>query len=287
MAEKNAYANLSAFFGQSIQADQTITNTYREAVRNGITEGWTDRIDLQNTIKTSVLVDTLLGAEIKEVWYDTRNVMYYAAAVMEKPRTARLYNDMIRANQDVISNLINMNQSEKNSLEGFARYQFAATVADINITYENVVKLVGGAAPGGLKPGNEYRFEAQNITKTIPVGIRVRNDKAGRIEGAFAKSLSDLGFRSGGTNSRYMLVADITTSPVDLPQNPNKFSRIEVDAKLTDNGITLLPYNINRREGHLTLAEAENRAYNAAERTITEEYKTTLNNYLSGMIPKR
>ena len=288
MAERNALANLVAFFGQSIQADMTTTNTYREAVKNGVTTGWTDDMSMENTIQTSASMDTLVGAEIREVWYDS-NSTYYAAAVMEKTRTAQLYSDMIRANLNMIGNLVTMNQAEKNSLEGFSRYQFAAAVADINISYGNLLKLIGAAPPDGIKPGDDYRLEAQGIARAIPIGVTVRNDKSGRIQGAFAKALSELGFRSGGTNSRYVLDVGIVTSPVEFPNNQNKFTRIEVNADLTDTSTrsVLVPYNFNNREGHTSQSEADNRAYAAAERKIGEEYRDMLSEYLSQLLPKR
>jgi len=288
MAEKNALANLTAIFGQSIKADQTITNTYQEATRNGVTTGWTDNIAMQNTINTSSSMDTLIGAEIKEVWFDSKST-YYAVAVMEKVRTAQLYNEMIKANQNVINNLINMSPAEKNSLEGYSRYQFAAIVADVNVTYGNLLQVIGSPLPSGLIKGDNYRIEAQNITKAIPVGITVKNDKSGRIQGAFAKAFSDIGFRSGGTNSRYNLNVDIIVSPVDYPNNPNKFARIELGANFIDTSdkSVLFPYNFNSREGHSTVLEAENRAYMAAERKISEEYKNLLLDYLSHLLPKR
>jgi hypothetical protein len=288
MAERNALANLTAIFGQSIQADQTITNTYHEAVRNGVTAGWSDTIAMQNTITTSASMDTLIGAETKEVWFDSKST-YYAVAAMEKARTTLLYNDMISANKNMIDNLITMNQTEKNSLEGYSRYQFAAAVADINITYGNVLQVIGSPLPAGLVKGDVYRLEAVNITRAIPVGIRVRNDKANRIQGAFAKAFSDLGFRSGGTSSRYMLEVDITVSEVDLPNNQNKFVRIEMGANLTDTsvGVVLRPYNFNSREGHTSYSEAENRSYLVAERKINEEYAQLLRDYLSQLLPVR
>ncbi|MDR2942888.1 MAG: LPP20 family lipoprotein [Treponema sp.] len=289
MAEKNGFANLAGFFGQSIYADQTITNTYREAVKNGVTSGWTDNINMENTIKTTASLETLAAAEIREVWHDTKNNVFYAAAVMEKAKAAVVYTDMITANQNMIKNLITMSQAEKNSMEGFSRYQFSAAAADINITYGNVLKLIDAPVPAGLVKGDEYRLEAQNIAKSIPIGIVVKNDKAGRIQGAFAKALSDIGFRSGGNNSRYVLNVDVSVSPVDLPNNTNKFARIELGANLTDTSVksVLLPYNFNSREGHATAAEAENRAYTAAERKIGEEYKNILFNYLSQLLPKK
>jgi hypothetical protein len=289
MAEKNALANLVAIFGQNIKADQAITNTYNEAVKNGVTAGWTDSIAMQNTIKTSASMDTLVGAEIKEIWQDKKNKVFYAVAVMEKAKTVQLYNEMIKANQYVINNLLAMNQTEKNSLEGFSRYQFVAIVADINITYGNVLQVIGSPLPAELAKGDNYRIEAQNIAKAIPVAIVIKNDKSERIQGAFTKVFSDIGFRSGGNNSRFILYVDITISPVDLPNNTNKFVRIELGADLTDTSLNtiLLPFNINSREGHTTVTEAENRAYMVAERKINEEYKDLLLDYLFHLLPKK
>jgi len=288
MAEKNALASLTAIFGQSIKADQTITNTYQEAVKNGVTTNWSDNIAMQNTIKTSASMDNLIGAEIKDVWFDSKSV-YYAVAVMEKAKTEQIYNEMIKANQNVIDNLLKMTPTEKNSLEGYSRYQFAAVVADINITYGNLLQVIGSPLPSGLVKGDVYRVEAQNITKAIPVRINVKNDKAGRIQGAFAKAFSDIGFRSGGTNSRYTLNVDITISYPEFPGNTNKFARMEMSADFTDtiDKSVLLPYNYNNREGHSSVGEAENRVYQMAERKINEEYKAILLNYLSTLLPQK
>jgi len=289
MAEKNALASLTGFFGQSIYADQYIKNTYSEAVKKGVTTGWTDDIYIENIIKTSASLDTLAGADIREVWHDTKNRIYYAAAVMEKSKAAAIYTEMVIANQNLINNLVTMTSGEKNSMYGFSRYQLAAATADINTAYANVLRLLDALVPAGLVKGDVYRLEAQNIARTIPVGITVKNDKAGRIQGAFAKALSDVGFRSGGNNSRYLLNVNITVSPVDLPNTANKFARIELGADLTDTvtKTVLIPYNFVSREGHATAAEAENRAYTAAERNIGEEYKNILFTYLSQLLPKR
>jgi hypothetical protein len=299
MAERNALANLVAFFGQSIQADQTITNTYQEAVRSGVVAGWTDNTTMQNTIRTSASMDTLLGAEIKEVWHDTRGNTHYAVAVMEKQRTVRLYGDLILANQALINNLITMSAAEKNTLEGYARFYFAATVADMNTTYGNVIKLVGAEPPTELVNSSVYRLEAQNIARAIPVAVRVTNDRAGRVQGAFAKALSDLGFRTGGNNSRYVLDVSISLSPVTLANNTNSFARIEIGANLTDTstGAIVLPYNFNNRDGHTSMAEAENRAFLSAERLINNGdparnppllgYSDHIKAYLSQLLPQR
>ena len=290
-AEKNAFGNLISIFGQSIQVDEKISVSYQEAVKSGVTEGWTQNTGVENTIATSASMDTLVGAEIKEYWFDVSTNTHYAAAVMEKTTAARLYADMIKSNLDMINNLTAMSQAEKNTLEGFSRYQFAAMVADINVSYENLLKFIGAAPPAGVKNGHDYRMEAENIARAIPVTVTVTGDRQGRIQGALAKALAEMGFRSGGANSRYKVEASLNISEVQLQNLQGfKYARYELIAELVDTStarVVLVPYSINDRQGHASLSEAENRALAAAEKKIGEEYRDELNDYLSRMLPKK
>jgi hypothetical protein len=187
----------------------------------------------------------------------------------------------------MIDNLVAMSEAEKRTMDGYARYKFAAVIADISVSYGNLLSVIG--RPQNLKRGDDYRLEARNIAASIPVGLSVKNDKSGRIEGTFAKALSELGFRSSGGNSRYALDVNIVSSPVDLPGSQNVFTRIEISANLTDTatGAVLVPFAFNSREGHTSQAEADNRAYAAAERKISQDYAGLLDSYLSGLLPKR
>ncbi|MDR1802802.1 MAG: LPP20 family lipoprotein [Treponema sp.] len=290
IAEKSALGRLVAFFGQSIQVDEKLTTSYLEAVRNGVMANWSDTTARDSGIITSAGMDTLVGAEIGDVWHNDKNE-YYAVAVLNRANTVRLYSEMIRANQAVIENLVNIPEAEKNTLEGFARYYFAAVIADVIVSYGNLLSVIGMYADGSpapaMKKGDDYRLLALDITRTIPVGISVQNDRAGRIAGAFAGVFSGAGFMSGGDDPRYVLDAAVTLEPVDLAGNQNKFSRITLKANLVDTrlNVVLLPFDFNSREGHVTQAEADNRAYSAAERRINEEYAKLLTDYLARLLP--
>jgi len=286
-AESSAYGNLAAFFGQSVQLEQRVTESYQEAVRGGVTAGWSVNTDVDTMVARSAGLDNLIGAEIGGVW--DNGYEYYAVAILNKARATQIYSDIIKSNQGMIDNLLTIPQAERETLDGYARYRFAATVADMTMPYVHMISVMGGQAVQGFKRGDDYRLEARYITQAIPVGISVRNDRSGRIEGAFAKAFSDLGFRSGGSNSRYVLDANIVTSPVNLSGNQNVFTRIELKANLTDTMFrtVLMPYDFNSREGHLTQSEADNRAYAAAERRVNEEYAKLLDAYLSGLLPRR
>jgi hypothetical protein len=290
-AEKNALAALTAVFGQSIQADLKLMTSFSEAVKNGVVDV-SESNSLQEAINTSTEMDSLVGAEIKDVWYDGKSV-YYAVAAMERVKTAALYADMINANERIIKDLTTMSAAEKNTLDGYSRYQLAATIADTNRAYANVLSVVGkgtgSVVPANLKKGDDYRLEAANLTKNIPIAVRVNGDRSDRIRGAFASVVSGAGFRSGGNSARYVLNVTLTLSEVQLGNQQNKFARYVVDANLTDTaeGTVLLPFNINGREGHLNLSEAENRAVATAERKIKETYGGILSEYLSTLLPTK
>ena len=279
-AESNAFGKLVLNFDRSIQVDEKVAVSYREAVKNGVIAGSSEGIAVDSTVITTSNLNSLIGAEIGEVWDDGKGNIY-AVAVLNKARTLRIYSDMIRSNQEMIGNLVTIPEAEKNTLEAVARYQLAATIADVTTSYGNVVSFIGSPVQG-LKRGDDYRLEALGIAGEIPVEIRVRNDRSGRIEGSFAKALSDAGFRSGGNNSRYVLDVDIATTPVVIAGNQNLFTRIELKANLIDTipGTVLLPFDFNSREGHITQDEADNRAYAAAARKINEDYPVLLGSYL-------
>jgi hypothetical protein len=289
-AERNALANLTGVFGQSIQAELKTASNYSEAVKNGVIQV-SENSSVQNAITTSAEMDTLVGAEIADVWLDDNKSIYYAAAVMEKQKTAVLYADLIRSNERIIGDLTVMDAARKNTLDGYSRYLLAAAIADANRVYANVLTYVGntsGIKPAEMKKGDEYRLAAAEIARTIPIGVTVSGDKAGRIGNAFSRALTGLGFRSGGSNSRYVLTGNYTAENADLPNQRNIFVRYNIEARLTDTaegGAILLPYNANGREGHLTQSEAEERAMGAAEKKIANEFALSMQEYLSTLLP--
>jgi hypothetical protein len=284
-AEKTALGNLVAYFGQNIQVDEKVSVSYQEAVRNGVTSNWSENTNVDSEISTSARLGTLVGAEIGDRWSDGRE--YFAVAVLNKANAVRTYTDIVQSNQRMIDNLVNIPPDGKNTLEGYVRYQFAATIADMTLPYATLLSVIGGPAQT-IKHGDDYRLEARNIVIAIPIAIRVQNDKSGRIEGAFAKALSSLGFQSGGSGSRYAIDVDIVTTVVEIANNPNKWTRIELAANFVDTGLgtVLVPFIFNDRLGHTSQAEADNRAYMAAEQKINNEYAGKLEDYLNQLLSK-
>ena len=282
-AEKDALAKLTAIFSQSVSSDSTSNYTYTQALEKSGT-AWSENSGMAQTVKTSVKMNTLVGAEIKDVWDNGRGA-WYASAAMDKAKTSLIYSELIGQNMKTIAKLTSLSAQDKQSFDGYARYQQAASFADANIVFANVMKVINPASLAGeeFKSGDDYRIEAVEIARNIPVAVIVENDKQGRIRGAFSQALSVSGFRTGGPDSRYVLRAALAMEEVSFPGNPYKWMRYSLEGSLTDTstGVILFPYNISAREGQNSLAEAENKALRHAETSIKESYAKALGNFLS------
>ena len=113
--------------------------------------------------------------------------------------------------------------------------------------------------------------------------------------GAFAKIFADFGFETSlvqpasAVKTRYALEVDVVLSPVNLANNANRFSRIEMSANLKDTKANqiLIPYTFNSREGHTSQAEADNRCVIAAERNVNEVFSVLFSDYLTQLRPRQ
>jgi hypothetical protein len=286
-ADKKALADITSYFGQSIQADMRMMSSYSEAVSKG-TVTVSESVQTQEAIRTSSQLDSLIGAEIADRYYDNRGT-YYAVAIMDKAKTAKIYTDIINANVASINSLISI--KDKYTFDGYLNYQMAAKIADANQAYVNVLSVIGDASSirASLKKGDDYRNEAKSdIAPKIPIAVTVSGDVSNRIKNAFSESITKAGFRTGGTDSRYTLRVNFSLSEVTYPGNDNKFSSFLVDSRLLDrkDNTELFPFNATGREGALTFDLAKTRATAAAEKTIADPAKgfgKKLSDYLSSL----
>ena len=288
-SEKNALGALVAIFGQTVKGETKASYKYQEAVIDGLLNSQENR-DIDSAVKTSFAMDSLIGAEIKDVWFDGKDT-YYAIAVMDKLKSSMLYGDLIDSNLKLIGTLTNLPAAEKNTFTGYGCYNMAATIADANSVFINVLSVLSPASAASYRmnavSGDQYRLEALQITKNIPVTITVDKDYSGKIKGVFSEVYANMGFKTGGDNSPYELLISVSMEEAVL-NNPNKFVRYNIKADLTEKNtsLVLFPYNINGREGSTSMSEAENRALRIIDQRIREAYADELKEYMAGLSPK-
>jgi hypothetical protein len=266
-ADQKALAALTALFGQSIEAQQKLSTAYNEAVRAGkVTTS--ESASMQESIKTSTQLSSLVGVSIADRWYDGKST-YYSIAVMDNARAIQVYTSIIAGYNETINILTNISDSEKYSFDGYARYKLASIIADGAQEYVRVLTYLG-ATPPNVKKSADFLSEIKSIAARIPIFVNVSDDVSNRIKSALTKVITSQGLQGGTSSARYVLNCNFSLSDTDFPNNPNKFARYLVEGSLIDtaSGNELLPYKIDGREGHTTIAEARNRAVAAAERKI-------------------
>jgi len=285
-AEKRAFAALTAFFGQSIRADYEVASVYSEAVTNGFITV-SENTNVRDTIITAVSLDSLIGAEIRNVWDDGRGTVN-VLALMEKARTISIYTDLLIINNRNIELLTSVSAEEKNTFDGYARFKLASLLAGINTEYAGIVTLAGGSTASlNLTSADALNLETQNIIRNISVGFNVTGDSNNRVRDSFAKVLNAEGLRTQGRNAPYTLDISINMSEARFPNNNFIFCRYTVDANLIERNTdsVILTFSVTEREGHTTYEEAKARSYLRIEKMVAERYPVLFREYLTGLLP--
>ena len=279
-AEKRAFGALASIFGQTVRSDFTVATVYSEAVSKGMITV-SDNTNIRDMIVTAASLDTLIGAEIGNVWDDGRG-MVYALAYIEREKARNVYTDMLRINERNIENLTAMGVGEKNTFSGYTRYKLAASIAELNEQYARVVSQIGGSSALNLSNADSLNLEALKIKNSITVSLSVDGDRDNKIQQSFTRIVNSEGLRIQNSNTPYTLEIVLSLIEVKLPNNGNTFCQYTVNAKFLENatGSLLLSFIDTGREPHLTYAGAETRAITRAERVINEQYPALLREFL-------
>jgi hypothetical protein len=283
-AESKAMAALISVFGQSVTSSSIAVQHYSQAAKNG--DIAVDKsFSANDTVNASFEYKLILGAEIKEAWYDGKSA-YYALAAMDKLKSSLAYSQILEKDSATIEELISVPEADKNSLDTFRRYALAADIADVDGQFVNILSVLspGAAVASDAKTGAALRAEQMKIGQNLAFSVTVSGDRDDRIKSAIASVITGAGFKIDTTSaSRYAVDAKITISEITLQGNDNKFARYVLDVQIKDSksGTVLIPFSANDRSGQATLAEAENRALRSAESAVKIKMGKTFTDYLA------
>jgi hypothetical protein len=282
-ADASAFADLIAYFGQSVESNIQSVQVYKERMANNFVS-LESRDEISSEIKLSSSMNQLMGAKIVDRWKETvkKKTTYSAAAVMGKGEPVRIYTHLIDDNLALIERLVAIPPAESKTIAAVARYQCAADIADANGVFKNILLVLGVSHQndeGGM--GIDYRLTAQDMAAQIPIAITVKGDVDDRIKPAFASVFTGYGFVSGEKSTRYRLDAELTIVP-EQSSSSFVFSRYTLNATLIDtaNKSTLLPFSVNDHEGHTSQSGADSRALKGAEEKIQKDFAAEFDAYL-------
>ena len=288
-AEIKALQGIAATFEQSVKSDSEASQRMTQAKADGKVATASVSAFSQK-IKRSVDVDNLIGVEVKEFWLDQGSSTWYAIAVLDRSRAAQIYGDMIRKNASAINMVLSSSAKDKLSLGGYAVYDFAEDIAVENENHLKKLSVIQPKSVGLLQsycPSSKaYHAKKVEIAAKIPVCITVENDVNGRIGAAFTDVILSAGFRStSDKNTRYSLVALLNFEQSDATDGKTTRCRYTVESFIldTETDQKIVTFSFSGREGHVTFAEAKNRAVKALETKIKDEFGKAFAGYLKNL----
>ena len=109
-ANSIAISNIGKIIKQKIESEITVVNSEKlNSTGNAELSSSMNQI-----VRTSALIDNLVGVEIAETWID-RDGNYYSLAILNKAKTYLYYSQKISENEKIIKENINLTTSDKNN----------------------------------------------------------------------------------------------------------------------------------------------------------------------------
>ena len=282
-AENSAIASIGKIIKQNVSSK--VVTTEKDAVSSSGFSSSSSTLD--EIIETYSVVDALVGVKIHEFWWGNDGYVY-ALAYLNKAEAAQYYSRKISENESIVDDRLSFANSRKGSFDAFAAVQKAVRAAEENNQYMDILNAVQSSAYRAkkLSYGSEERVKeaAYDAAMTISIDVSVKGTDDSRIANAVILMLSSYGFRTKLADEKstapYIIEADVEF--MDVPSERNKYVRYVFNAALKEvsSGKILLPYSENKREGHTSASEAQQKALRTLEKSIVENYAQAFVNYL-------
>jgi len=282
-AENSAIASIGKIIKQNVSSK--VVTTEKDAVSSSGFSSSSSTLD--EIIETYSVVDALVGVKIHEFWWGNDGYVY-ALAYLNKAEAAQYYSRKISENESIVDDRLSFANSRKGSFDAFAAVQKAVRAAEENNQYMDILNAVQPSAYRAkkLSYGSEERVKeaAYDAAMAISIDVSVKGTDDSRIANAVILMLSSYGFRTKLADEKstapYIIEADVEF--MDVPSERNKYVRYVFNAALKEvsSGKILLPYSENKREGHTSASEAQQKALRTLEKSIVENYAQAFVNYL-------
>ncbi|EID86052.1 hypothetical protein MSI_00080 [Treponema sp. JC4] len=289
ISEINALQGLASVFGQSIKSDSTASSRLTQAKENGLVANTNTQVFSQE-VKRKVDVDSLIGVEVKEFWFDDKDT-WYAIAVLDKSKATELYSDMIKKNAAAIETVIKNGEKDLYSFDGFGAYDFAEDIALENENHLKKLAVINPPVVDDLKSfcpsSKKLHAKKMEIAKQIPICIQTSNDENGRYKDAFSQAVAEAGFKAtADTSARYQLLAKFDFERSDTSDKKTVRCRYNAESYILDNKTShqLVPFSIKGREAHVDYDEAKHKAETSLTNKIKKDFSKAFYDYIRSSV---
>lgn len=286
-AELEAVRNLSSVFGQTVKSNTAASKKMEQALSEGKVS-FSSAENLQQNITSQIEAENLIGIEIAEYFYNKPEKKWYAVAILEREKTAAVYQKYIEKNDAAVRKAIKESEKNPGTFYGYSEICFAAEIASEND------KLVKNLTVIDFESGNEISKKIVSLKNTqltkkkfaenITIYVQISGDKDNKIKSAFQDIFSKYGFKtSPSKKEKYNLEGKYSSEISQKGKIIYCVYSLDLDFSDVLQAESLFAINLKGREGSLSESDATNRTYRALEKDIGTQFSKNFDSYINNL----
>lgn len=286
-AELEAVRNLSSVFGQTVKSNTAASKKMERALSEGKVS-FSSAENLQQNITSQIEAENLIGIEIAEYFYNKPEKKWYAVAILEREKTAAIYQKYIEKNDAAVRKAIKESEKNPGTFYGYSEICFAAEIASEND------KLVKNLTVIDFERGNEISKKIVSLQNTqltkkkfaenITIYVQISGDKDNKIKSAFQDIFSKYGFKtSPSKKEKYNLEGKYSSEISQKGKIIYCVYSLDLDFSDVLQAESLFAINLKGREGSLSESDATNRTYRTLEKDIGTQFSKNFDSYINNL----
>lgn len=271
-ANSIAISNIGKIIKQKIESEITVVNSESlSSVGSAETSSSINQI-----VRTSALIDSLVGVEIAENWVD-KEKNYYSLAILDKTKTYLYYSEKINQNEKIIKENLNLVSSDKDKFSVYGKLQNAIKLAQDNQTYLDIIYAVNKASYTVLSKSMIYPKTVENVAtdfaKNICITISGMENES-KIKNYFYKYFTDKGFSVNAPQTDYYF--DIDMNIENTSSGTLFYARYNFSGNLKDfqRDSIIYSYSASERIAHKSYDEANQKTIFSLEKKLDKEFNS-------------
>lgn len=286
-AALEAVRNLSSVFGQTVKSNTAASKKMERALSEGKVS-FSSAENLQQNITSQIEAENLIGIEIAEYFYNKPEKKWYAVAILEREKTAAVYQKYIEKNDAAVRKAIKESEKNPGTFYGYSEICFAAEIASEND------KLVKNLTVIDFERGSEIskrivslqntQLTKKKFAENIIIYVQISGDKDNKIKSAFQDIFSKYGFKtSPSKKEKYNLEGKYSSEISQKGKIIYCVYSLDLDFSDVLQAESLFAINLKGREGSLSESDATNRTYRTLEKDIGTQFSKNFDSYINNL----
>lgn len=286
-AELEAVRNLSSVFGQTVKSNTVASKKMERALSEGKVS-FSSAENLQQNITSQIEAENLIGIEIAEYFYNKPEKKWYAVAILEREKTAAVYQKYIEKNDAAVRKAIKESEKNPGTFYGYSEICFAAEIASENDKLVKNLTVIDFESSSEISKKivslQNTQLAKKKFAENITIYVQISGDKDNKIKSAFQDIFSKYGFKtSPSKKEKYNLEGKYSSEISQKGKITYCVYSLDLDFSDVLQAESLFAINLKGREGSLSESDATNRTYRTLEKDIGTQFSKNFDSYINNL----